>query len=360
MTITQTIDFSGRIGELRLISVIIPAYNCENTLKRTIESIIDSGLINYEIIIVNDGSTDNTVSVCNDLCSQYSFIKYIEQPNCGVSATRNRGVEEAVGKYLLFVDSDDLLEKIDMPKIEKLIEDDTDLIIFGMKFVYLADETVVKEEIKSFEEHLKINQKDFMDNFEALFHSNYLSSYCNKLVKKDLFVSNGIKFDVELTNYEDLSAVLQTLCFANTIAILSEPYYIYLIDYYNDRTYDRINIIEDVVKNTDLIAKVFLGYEKMIMQKYNVTVPGLKNIVLGIYFDLLFCKLTTIGYSEIRFLCKSFVDNFYINECIGELRNQCRRNKLLYSLMKKEKTFLIKLLVLYAKTRNYISIRKKK
>lgn len=343
-----------------LVSVIIPAYNCENTLKRTVENIIASGLVDYEIVIVNDGSTDNTAAVCNSLCSQYSFIKYIEQQNSGVSAARNRGVKEAVGKYLLFIDSDDLLEKLDMPKIEKLIEDDIDLIIFGMKFVYLAGETVVKEETKSFEEHLKINQRDFIEKFEALFHSNYLSSYCNKLVKKDLFISNGVKFDVGLTNYEDLSAVLQTLCFADTIAILSEPYYIYLIDYYNDRTYDRINIIEDVVKNTDLIAKVFLGYEKMIMQKYNVTVPGLKNIVLGIYFDLLFCKLTTTSYSKIRFLCKSFVDDFYINECIGELQNQCRRNKLLYSFMKKEKIFLIKLLVLYAKTRNYISISKKK
>ena len=343
-----------------LISVIIPAYNCENTLKRTVESIIASGLIDYEIIIINDGSTDNTAAVCNSLCSQYSFIKYIEQLNSGVSATRNRGVKEAVGKYLLFIDSDDLLEKIYMPKIEKLIEDDIDLIIFGMKFVYLADEAVVKEEIKSFEENLKINQKDFIDKFKALFNSNYLSSYCNKLVKKDLFVSNGVKFDVGLTNYEDLSAVLQTLCFANTIATLSEPYYIYLINYYNDRTYDRINIIEDVVKNTDLIAKVFLEYEKMIMQKHNMTVPGLKNIVLGIYFDLLFCKLTTTDYSKIRFLCKSFVDDFYINECIGELQNQCRRNRILYSLMKKERIFFIKLLVLYTKTRNYISISKKK
>ena len=345
---------------MRLISVIIPAYNCENTLKRTIESIIDSGLINYEIIIVNDGSTDNTASVCNKLCSQYSFIKYIEQQNRGVSAARNRGIKEAVGKYLFFIDSDDLLEKIDMPKIEKLIEDDIDLIIFGMKFVCLAGETIVKEDIKSYEEHLKIDQREFLKIFKALFNKNYLSSYCNKLVRKDLIISNGVKFDVGLTNYEDLSAVLQTLCFANTIAILSEPYYIYFIDYYNDRTYDRIGVIEDVIKNTDLIAAVFFKYEKMITQKYNITVPGLRNIVLGIYFDLLFCKLTTTSYSKIRFLCKSFMDDFYINECICELQNQCRRNKLLYSFIKKERIFFIKLIVLYAKTRNYISALKNK
>ncbi len=342
------------------ISVIIPAFNCEKSIKRTVDSIISSGLKDYEIVIVNDGSTDNTSSICNGLCSQYSFIKYIEQQNRGVSAARNTGIKEAVGKYLFFIDSDDLLGKIDMPKIEKLIEEDIDLIIFGMKFVYLTGEIIVKEDIKSYEEHLKIDQKEFLEVFEDLFNKNYLSSYCNKLVRKDLIISNGVKFDVGLTNYEDLSAVLQTLCFANTIAILSEPYYIYLVDYYNDRTYDRINIIEDVIKNTDLIAASFFKYERMIMQKYNVTVPGLRNVVLGIYFDLLFCKLTTTSYSKIRFLCKSFVDDFYINKCIGELQNQCKRNKLLYSFIKKERIFFITLIVLYTKIRNYISVLKNK
>ncbi len=343
-----------------LISVIIPAFNCEKTLEKTVESIIASGLKDYEIIIVNDGSTDNTAAVCQSLCSRYNFIKYSEQQNSGVSAARNRGVKEAVGEYLFFVDSDDLLGKFDMPKIEKLIEDDIDLIIFGMKFVYFTGETIVKEDIKSYKENLKIDQREFLQIFEALFNQNYLSSYCNKLVRKDLIISNDVKFDVGLTNYEDLSAVIETLCFANTIAILSEPYYIYLVDYYNDRTYDRINIIEDVVKNTDLIAAVFFKYERMIMQKYNVTVPGLKNVVLGIYFDLLFCKLTTTSYSKIRFLCKSFMDDLYINECIGELPNQCRRNKLLYDFIKKERIFFIKLIVLYAKIRNYISVLKNK
>ena len=343
-----------------LISIIIPAFNCQKTLKRTVDSIIDSGLKDYEIIIINDGSTDNTSVVCNSLCSQYRFIKYFEQENSGVSAARNKGIQEAAGKYLFFIDSDDLLGKIDMSKIEKLIEDDIDIILFGMKFVYLADETIVKEEVKSYKEHLKINQREFLEKFEDLFYENYLSSYCNKLVRKDLVISNNVKFDVDLTNYEDLNAVLQTLCFADTISILSEPYYIYLVNYYHDRTFDRISLIDDVVKNTDLIAKVFFKYERIIMEKYNSPVPGLKNIVLRIYFDLLFCKLTSTRYSKMQSVCKSFADDFYINECIDELQNQCKRNKLLYSFIKKERTFSIALLVLYTKIRNYMSVIKNK
>ena len=65
---TQTIDSSGRSGELMLISVIIPAFNCEKSIKRTVDSIIASGLTDYEIVIVNDGSTDNTAFVCKGLC----------------------------------------------------------------------------------------------------------------------------------------------------------------------------------------------------------------------------------------------------------------------------------------------------
>ena len=96
-----------------LVSVIIPAYNCENTLKRTVESIIASGLVDYEIIIVNDGSTDNTTSVCNSLCDQYSFIKYSEQENSGVSAARNRGISIATGEYIMFFDADSNIKKLE-------------------------------------------------------------------------------------------------------------------------------------------------------------------------------------------------------------------------------------------------------
>ena len=94
-----------------LISVIIPAFNCEKSIKHTVDSIITSGLTDYEIIIVNDGSTDNTASVCNSLCSQYSFIKYSEQENSGVSAARNKGISIATGEYIMFFDADDTAQE---------------------------------------------------------------------------------------------------------------------------------------------------------------------------------------------------------------------------------------------------------
>ena len=105
-----------------LISVIIPAFNCEKSIKRTVESIISSGLKDYEIVIINDGSTDNTASVCNSLCSQYGFIKYMEQQNSGVSAARNKGISVTLGEYIMFFDADDTAEENGFSECINIIE----------------------------------------------------------------------------------------------------------------------------------------------------------------------------------------------------------------------------------------------
>ena len=120
-----------------LVSVIIPAFNCEKSIKLTVHSIVSSGLTDYEIVIVNDGSTDNTAAICNSLCAKYSFIKYSEQENSGVSAARNRGINIATGEYIMFFDADDTVQEngfsecIDIIKKEK-----TDILVFVMLFDY--------------------------------------------------------------------------------------------------------------------------------------------------------------------------------------------------------------------------------
>ena len=86
-------------------SVIIPCYNCLKTLETTVNSIRTSDLRNYELLLIDDGSTDGTGALCDVLCEKYPELRCIHQPNAGVSAARNRGVDEARGDYLWFVDS---------------------------------------------------------------------------------------------------------------------------------------------------------------------------------------------------------------------------------------------------------------
>ena len=90
------------------ISVIIPAYNAETTLRTAVESILSQQVPELEIIIVNDGSTDGTNRLCHALASEYPCIHVITQKNAGICAARNRGMEAASGEYITFCDDDDL------------------------------------------------------------------------------------------------------------------------------------------------------------------------------------------------------------------------------------------------------------
>ena len=90
------------------ISVIIPAYNAETTLRTAVESILSQQVPELEIIIVNDGSTDGTDRLCHALASEYPCIHVITQKNAGICAARNRGMEAASGEYITFCDDDDL------------------------------------------------------------------------------------------------------------------------------------------------------------------------------------------------------------------------------------------------------------
>ena len=92
-----------------LVSVIVPVYNAENTLHACVKSISEQTYRNIEIILVNDGSKDDSLSVCRALAAGDERIKIIDKPNSGVSASRNMGIECARGKYLQFADSDDYL-----------------------------------------------------------------------------------------------------------------------------------------------------------------------------------------------------------------------------------------------------------
>ena len=94
-----------------LISVIVPIYNVEKYINRCIDSIIEQTYTNLEIILVDDGSTDNSGSICDEYAKKDNRIKVIHKENGGVSSARNVGLDTAIGQYITFVDSDDYIEK---------------------------------------------------------------------------------------------------------------------------------------------------------------------------------------------------------------------------------------------------------
>ena len=119
-------------------SIIVPAYNAEEYLERCIDSMANQDFLydEYEVIVVNDGSTDGTLDLLNNLCLKYSFLRYVTTVNGGLSRARNRGIEEAVGEYLLFVDSDDSIRSNSLTQIyDELMKEDLDMML--MDYLYL-------------------------------------------------------------------------------------------------------------------------------------------------------------------------------------------------------------------------------
>ena len=117
------------------VSVIIPIYNAEKFLKETIQSVLNSTLKNYEIILVNDGSTDNSKLICEDFLRQNKIVSLIDQDNSGVSVARNNGLLQAKGEYVFFMDSDDTLDsELLTTSYEIAKKSQSDIVIIGSQF----------------------------------------------------------------------------------------------------------------------------------------------------------------------------------------------------------------------------------
>lgn len=120
-----------------LFSVVIPCYNCINTLEATVNSVQLSGLTDYEILLIDDGSNDGTGDLCDDLCQRYTEVRCVHQENAGVSAARNRGIDNANGEYLWFVDADDTVDSGALSHAVSVINRrQPDMLLFGISFDY--------------------------------------------------------------------------------------------------------------------------------------------------------------------------------------------------------------------------------
>ncbi len=145
------------------LSVIIPAYNCEKTLPETLDCLLGQSLHNIQIVVVNDGSTDSTLSLIKEYQKKYESIKIIDKPNGGVSSARNAGIEAAEGRYIIFLDADDLLTENSAENVVKAMDErDADLGIFrlsrfgfgGNEYNPVVDELVKEKNIGAFDNRL--------------------------------------------------------------------------------------------------------------------------------------------------------------------------------------------------------------
>lgn len=204
---------------MKKISIIIPVYNVEKYLVKCLDSLVKQDLKKCEIILVNDGSSDNSQIIIDDYKMKYpNYIKAYVKENGGQGSARNLGISKACGEYICFIDSDDYVEPNFIEEIcNCLLEDKYDIIVFDMYKKY---------ESKKNKEYLKgiINYADDIQKNYILS----LSGPCNKVMKKKLWVDNHLAF-LENTIYEDLAIIPTIAKYTNKIKYLEKPLYNYLI-----------------------------------------------------------------------------------------------------------------------------------
>lgn len=207
------------------ISVIVPVYNVKCYLDRCINSILNQSFRDFELILVNDGSTDGSLNICKKYVDKDERVKIISQSNKGMSAARNTGLKNADGYYICFVDSDDFVEKNYLFQLlNKIKEEQADVVVCEFYFV---NEDGRKNKIRKF--NIPANDRNLNGRkyLEYLFKDNsdiYIVPW-NKLFKRDLF--NNVKFETN-KYFEDEFLVVPLFWNIKKVSLLRKPLYNYV------------------------------------------------------------------------------------------------------------------------------------
>lgn len=206
------------------ISIIIPVYNVAGYLERCLQSILCQDFVSYEVILVDDGSTDESVAICDDYAEKDARFKAFHKKNGGVSSARNAGIELAKGRYVVFVDSDDALTEGALQSMMSAAgTSDVDFVTGGfniyddesLSMTMAPSGTAVYSDMNLFLEENLMDEGQFFRGPWA------------KMYRRNILVDNGLRFDESLSYAEDKLFVYSFLNYADSAAAIGSPVYDY-------------------------------------------------------------------------------------------------------------------------------------
>lgn len=214
------------------ISIIVPVYNAEKYIKRCLNSLINQTYENLEIIIIDDGSKDKSLKIVKEYSKKDKRIKIIEKENTGVSDTRNIGINNATGEYIMFVDSDDWLTKDSCEKYSKFFEYNLDIIISKSFIIYpnkkeKSHSYIKKSKILSELEIEKLVSSIFIENNN---YFSFIEAPWAKIFKTEFLKDNNIRFKKNLKIGEDTLLNFTAYNISNKIGFINNYTYNYYIN----------------------------------------------------------------------------------------------------------------------------------
>ena len=332
------------MNELRdpLISVLVPVYNAENYLKELMEQVRQQTLANWEMIIVNDGSTDKSGEICEQLASRDARIRVIHQSNQGVSATRNKLLQKARGAYLAFIDADDRFDKHFLEKLVYQIQTaDADLVVSGYNEIKEVKGETVQQLEKLFYPSDYLDVIDMSECIMSFINSGLFNPLWNKLYKRQIVEEYRITFPEQLTTGEDFIFNLEYFKHIQKVSFINETLYDYIRRQNNSITYQYVekmyekgleihNQLEQFLKQMNYDTK---QNELILMENH---LGGVFSAWLNLYHED--CKLK---YKDKRKEIKAIINRQYVQSCAKEVHSANKIMKLTKILIKMKSQTLV-------------------
>ena len=268
-------------------SIIVPVYNVEKYIKKCLDSIKNQSFKDYEVIIVNDGTQDNSMDIVND----YNF-KVINQKNQGLSAARNKGVEKAKGEYLLFIDSDDYIEKDLLKEINKSLSNNPDLVRFQIKEVFENDDKTIKYNEKEF------NNLNGKEAFDIITTFHFVEPAWSYAIKREYYMKEKYKFK-ESTYHEDFGLIPLIIIKSKIVNCISYLGYDYL------QRQNSIMSNKSYEKTKKKVEDMFNHYNYLITEidKTNIDSSTFKSFISNSLI-IKVCELNKDDYKKYKKLLK--------------------------------------------------------
>lgn len=316
-----------------LVSVIIPAYNCSLTIKRCIDSIINQTYNEIEILIINDGSTDNTLKILKEYEKKDNRIKIFDIINKGVSNARNVGIKNSIGKYIIFIDSDDYVANNYIEMLVKCRRENNTLTACNYKVFKNENEFFSGRELNVENKMYKIEE----NFYELLIDFNVLKAPWGKIYDLNIIRENDIFFDTDISLGEDLIFNLKYIRFIQNIYYINEKLYYYSRENMSSlscKYYSNMIYIQNKIKNN------IIGYmeETKYSNKRKIYLVCLRMLMSSVSNEFHKKESFIKKYLDAKKVFKSqeiqeYVEFLYQNNIIDRIKYFILKNKMIFGYL---------------------------
>ena len=253
------------------ISIVIPVYNAEKVIGRCMDSVAAQTHTDFEVLLINDGSTDNSPAICAEYCAKDPRFKLITQPNGGPSAARNRGLEEATGKYIAFIDSDDYIEPNAMEVLnQKAEESGAEITVFGY---YIERDGISTRYSLKYEPGVYTGEACKQLSIEAIdIHTKQVLPPYSwiRFVQADFLKGLDLRFDTSIIRSEDYLFWVQVHFRANTVCIATDHVLYHYVENSSSITHRYVKGYWEMAKNIYTRLKEVLPDEPTVAHRLRV------------------------------------------------------------------------------------------